>query len=196
MRKLRRAVCVKRPLKESLNIPANLLINRTLLRTRNMSSDRSQSPPFDSRSNSSQSGRGIIVATWIAVVATVFFLFFVMGFASAWLQSEGDWLTWAVRGLKFGGSGSLGVLCIGLSAKSWQRLPVPAWLPSTASFAVGFFVMNGLGEAFDGRYENILPKAGGGFLAGCLGGFGLYWIQKKGWVKYGGFGSKPRNPGK
>ena len=125
------------------------------------------SPPV-SQPSTSHSDRGTIVATSIAVVATVFSLFFLMGFFSAWLNREGDWMALVMRGLKFGASGSLGVLCIGITAKSWQRLPVPAWLPSTASFAVGFFVMNGLGEAFYGRYENILPKAGGGFLAGCL----------------------------
>lgn len=158
-----------------------------------MSSELPESSSPVSQPNASHPDRGVIVATSIAVIATVFSLFFLMGFFSAWLKSEGDWMALVIRGLKFGASGSLGVLCIGISAKSWQRLPVPAWLPSTASFAVGFFVMNGLGEALDGRYENILPKAGGGFVAGCLGGFGLYWIQKKGWVKQAGFGVRSAN---
>lgn len=148
-----------------------------------MTSEPPESSPPVNQPNTTSSDRGAIVATSIAVVATVFCLFFLMGFFSAWLKSEGDWMALATRGLKFAASGSLGVLCIGISAKSWQRLPVPAWLPSTASFAVGFFVMNGLGEVFDGRYENILPKAGGGFVAGCLAGFGIYWAQKNGWVK-------------
>ena len=137
---------------------------------------KSESPESPSRAD-----RSILVATSISVVVVVvvFCLFFVMGFVSAWLKGEGELL---MRGLKFGVCGSLGVLCIGLSAKAWARLAVPAWLPVTASFAVGFFVMNGLGELLDGRYETILPKAGGGFLAGCFGGMGLYWAQKRGIV--------------
>lgn len=159
-----------------------------------MTSESSESSPGPPPRTSNSDG-GFIVATSIAVIGTVFSVFFLMGFVSAWLKSEGDLMALVMRGLKFGASGSLGVLCIGLSAKSWQRLPVPAWLPSTASFAVGFFVMNGLGEAFDGRHENILPKAGGGFLTGCLSGFGLYWIAKKGWGKQVEFAAKPRNAG-
>ena len=141
-----------------------------------MTPDAPESVP---QPNSSNSDRSVIAATSIAVVATVFSLFFLMGFLSAWLKSEGDLMRLAMRGLKFGASGSLGVLCIGISAKNWQRLPVPAWLPSTASFAVGFFVMNGLGEVFDGRYENILPKAGSGFVLGACIGLGIHLAQKK-----------------
>lgn len=119
-------------------------------------SESPESTPPVSYSGTPNSDRGVIVAISIAVIATVFSLFFVMGFFSAWLKSEGDWMALVMRGLKLGASGSLGVVCIGISAKSWQRLPVPAWLPATASFAVGFFVMNGMGELLDGRYENIL----------------------------------------
>jgi hypothetical protein len=159
------------------------------IKASNMTLESSESTPPVSPPNSPQKDCGVIVATSIAVVATVFSLFFLMGFVSAWLKIEGDWMALVMRGLKLGASGSLGVVCIGISAKSWQQLPVPAWLPATASFAVGFFVMNGMGELLDGRHENILPKAGGGFLAGCLGGFGLYWIQKKGLVKPAAFGT-------
>lgn len=159
-----------------------------------MTSELPESSPPDSQLSTSGSDRGVILATSIAVIAMVFSLFFVMGFVSAWLNSEGDWLALVMRGLKFAASGSLGVLCIGISAKSWQRLPVPVWLPSTASFAVGFFVMNGLGEALDGRQANILPKAGGGFLAGAIAGLAIFWAQKRGWIKRGEFASKPRNP--
>jgi len=158
-----------------------------------MNSESPESAPHGSQPNSSPTDGGIMVATSIAVVATVFSLFFLMGFFSAWLKSEGDWMALVMRGLKFAASGSIGVLCIGISARCWQRLPVPAWLPSTASFAVGFFVMNGLSETFDGHYENILPKAGGGFLAGCLGGFGIYWAQKKGWGPKSTFGARARS---
>lgn len=126
-------------------------------------------------------------------VATVFGLFFLMGFFSAWLQGEGALMNLAMRGLKFAASGSIGVLCIGISATCWQRLPVPAWLPSTASFAVGFFVMNGLGEVFDGRYENILSKAGGGFLLGACIGLGIHLAQKKGRGPKGTSGTSEQN---
>ena len=136
------------------------------------------------------------VAVGLMTVATVFGLFFLMGFFSAWLQSEGDLMVLVMRGLKLGVSGSIGVICIGVSAKAWQRVPVPAWLPSTASFAVGFFVMNGLGEALDGRYESILPKAGGGFLTGAIAGIGFYWAQKKGWVPRSKFGAAERSVSK
>ncbi|MEZ6039684.1 MAG: hypothetical protein R3C20_04210 [Planctomycetaceae bacterium] len=146
-----------------------------------MSSELPESSPPESQPSTSHSDRAVMVSTSIAVIATVFSLFFLMGFFSAWLKGEGDWMALVMRGLKFSASGSLGVLCIGISAQSWKRLPVPAWVPSTASFAVGFFVMNGMGELLDGRYESILPKAGGGFLAGCLGGLGLYGMQKYGW---------------
>ncbi|MCA9034734.1 MAG: hypothetical protein KDA91_06365 [Planctomycetaceae bacterium] len=146
-----------------------------------MTSESQESVPPMSHSHLSKTDWGPVVWTSIAVIATVFSLFFLMGFFSAWLKGEGDWMALVMRGLKFSASGSLGVLCIGISAQSWKRLPVPAWVPSTASFAVGFFVMNGMGELLDGRYESILPKAGGGFLAGCLGGLGLYGMQKYGW---------------
>ena len=158
-----------------------------------MNSTPPESTPPVSEPSTSHSDQVVIAATSIAVIATVFCFFFLMGFFSAWLKSEGDWMALMMRGLKFGTSGSLGVLCIGIASWTWQRLPVPAWLPSTASFAVGFFVMNGMGELLDGRYENILPKAGGGFLAGCLAGLGIYWLQKKGWVKQAGFGRHSGN---
>ena len=158
-----------------------------------MNSTPPESTPPVSEPSTSHSDQVVIAATSIAVIATVFCFFFLMGFFSAWLKSEGDWMALMMRGLKLGISGSLGVLCIGIASWTWQRLPVPAWLPSTASFAVGFFVMNGMGELLDGRYENILPKAGGGFLAGCLAGLGIYWLQKKGWVKQAGFGRHSGN---
>ena len=144
-----------------------------------MKSQPSEGTPTDSAPNTTRTNR-VTAIIGLTTVATVFGLFFLMGFVSAWLQSEGDLMDLVMRGLKFGASGSLGVICIGVSAKAWQRLPVPGWLPSTASFAVGFFVMNGLGEVFDGRYENILAKAGGGFLSGACVGFGIYRLQKKG----------------
>lgn len=139
--------------------------------------------------------RAVLVAVSIATIAAVFVMFFIMGFVSAWLKGEGDGMAMMMQGLKFGVSGCAGVICIGISAKSWQKVAVPPWLPLSASFAVGFFVMNGLGEALDGRYESILPKAGGGFISGCLAGLGLYWVQKKGWVKHRPLNSKsPRTP--
>lgn len=160
-----------------------------------MTTETPESTPDTLVSPSTRTDRSVLVAVSIAVIAVVFGMFFVMGFVSAWLKSEGDGMAMAMRGLKFGVSGCAGVISIGISAKSWQKLTVPAWLPSTASFAVGFFVMNGLGEALDGRYETILPKAGGGFISGGLAGFGLYWIQKKGWGKHTPQGSKsPRTP--
>ena len=144
-----------------------------------MTSKPSASAASGSQPNAPKNSPGIIAAASIAVIATVFSVFFLMGLFSTWLKGEWDWLALVVGGLKVGASGSLGVLCIGLSAKSWQRLPVPSWLPSTASFAVGFFVMNGLGEVFEGRYESILPKAGSGFLLGACVGLGIYLAQKK-----------------
>ncbi len=157
-----------------------------------MTSESSESKPVDPAPATSRSDGAVVLVTSIAVVTAVFGMFFFMGFVSAWLQREGDLMALFIRGLKVGASGTIGVICIGLSAKSWQRISVPPWLPSTASFAAGFFVMNGLGEAFDGRYESILPKAGGGFLSGCLAGFGLYWVQKKGWFKPSAVDSTPR----
>ena len=159
-----------------------------------MSPDSSDTTSTVPELSASPSGRGIIVTSSIAMIATVLSLFFLMGFFSAWLKSEGDWMALVTRGLKFAASGSLGVLCIGISAKSWQRLPVPAWLPSTASFAVGFFVMNGLGEAFDGRYENILPKAGGGLLLGACIGLGIYLAQRRKVGQRGASGTSGQNP--
>ncbi len=143
-----------------------------------MTTKPSEATPTNSAPHTTQIDR-ITLKGGLMTVATVFVLFFLMGFFSAWLQSEGALMNLVMRGLKVGASGSIGVICIGVSAKAWQRLPVPAWLPSTASFAVGFFAMNGLGEAFDGRYENILPKAGGGFLLGACVGLGIHLAQKK-----------------
>lgn len=158
-----------------------------------MTPDSPESTPQGSQPNVSRNSSAVLSAASLAVGASVFSLFFLMGFFSALLKSEGDWVALVVRGLKFAASGLLGVLCIGISARSWQRLPVPAWLPSTASFAVGFFVMSGLGEAFDGRHESILSKAGGGFLSGAMAGFGIYWVEKKGWLKKSLFGSESRS---
>jgi hypothetical protein len=158
-----------------------------------MMPDSPESTPRGSQPNPSHNASGVISAALIAVSVTLFSVFFLMGSFGAWLKSEGDWMALVVRGLKFGASGLLGVLCIGISARNWQRLPVPAWLPSTASFAVGFFVMSGLGEAFDGRYESILSKAGGGLLSGAMAGFGMYWVEKKGWLKQPLFGSPSRS---
>jgi hypothetical protein len=158
-----------------------------------MTSDSSESAPRGSQPNVSRNASAVLSAASLAVGAAVFSLLFLMGFFSAWLKSEGDLLALVMRGLKFGASGLLGVLCIGISARNWQRLPVPAWLPSTASFAVGFFVMSGLGEAFDGRHDSILSKAGGGLLSGAMAGFGIYWVEKKGWLKKPLFGSPPRS---
>lgn len=144
-----------------------------------MNSDPRDSVPPVSQPNSSQSDRSIVAATSVAMLSTVFLLFFVLGILSAWWKNEGDWIRIATRGLKFGLSGSIGVLCVAISAKNWQQLAVPAWLPSTASFAVGFFVMNGLGEVFDGRHENILPRAGSGFVLGACIGLGIHLSRKK-----------------
>jgi hypothetical protein len=158
-----------------------------------MTSDSPESTPQGSQPNVSRNASAALSTASLAVGAAVFSLFFLMGFFSAWLKSEGDLMVLVVRGLKFGASGLLGVICIGISGRSWQRLPVPAWLPSTASFAVGFFVMSGLGEAFEGRHESILSKAGGGLLSGAMAGFGIYWVEKKGWLKKPLFGSPPRS---
>ncbi len=156
-----------------------------------MTSNPSDATTTDSAPHTTRTDR-ISVKKGLMTVATVFGLFFLMGFVSAWLQSEGDLMALVMRGLKFGASGSIGVICIGVSAKAWQRLPVPGWLPSTASFAVGFFAMNGLGEVFDGRYENILPKAGGGFFSGAIVGVVIYWVQTKGQRPQGTSGTSER----
>lgn len=159
-----------------------------------MTSDLPETTADDSAAATTRSAAGLTVVISVAVVAAVFAMFFIMGFVSAWLKSEGDLMALVMRGLKFGLSGSAGVICVGVSAKSWQRLPVPPWLPPMASFAVGFFVMHGLGEILDGRYETALPKAGSGFLSGCLAGLGIYWVQKKGWVKHTPLNSKSARP--
>lgn len=149
-------------------------------------------PPADApasspRTGTARSDRIAVAAGMIAVVGVVFGLFFVMGFVSVWLQSAGDLPALVMRGLKLGASGSVGVTCIGIAAKSWQRVAVPAWIPPTAAMAVGFFVMNGLGEFFDGRHATILSKAGSGFLIGSFAGLGIYWAQQQGWVKRSAF---------
>ncbi len=157
-----------------------------------MTSKPCDATPTNSAPHTTRTDR-ITVKLGLMTVATVFGLFFLMGFCSAWLQSEGDMMALVMRGLKFGASGSIGVICIGVSAKAWQRLPVPAWLPSTASFAVGFSAMHGLGEVFDGRYENILPKAGSGFFSGAIVGVVIYWVQKKGQGPQGTSGTSERS---
>ena len=161
-----------------------------------MTSKTSDATPTDSAPHTTRTDR-ISVKKGLMTVATGFVLFFLMGFVSAWLQSEGDLMALVMRGLKFGASGSIGVgvgvICNGISAAVWQRLPVPAWLPSTASFAVGLSAMHGLGEVFDGRYENILPKAGGGFFSGAIVGVVIYWVQTKGQRPQGTSGTSERS---
>jgi hypothetical protein len=167
-------------------------INKFQQRISRMTSPPSESIPIDSAPHTTQIDR-ITLKRGLMTVATVFGLFFLMGFCSAWLQGEGAFMNLAMRGLKFGASGSIAVICMSVSAKTWRRLPVPAWLPSTASFAVGFFVMNGLGEVFDGRDENILSKAGGGFLLGACIGLGIHLAQKKGRGPKGTSGTSEQN---
>lgn len=147
-------------------------------------------PVSSSRTGTATSDRIAVAAGFMAVVGVIFGLFFVMGFVSAWLKSEGDLPALVMRGLKLGVSGSVGVICIGIAAKSWQRVAVPAWIPPTAAMAVGFFVMNGLGELLDGRHATILSKAGSGFLIGSLAGLGIYWAQKQGLVPRHVFGQR------
>ncbi|GEM_PF-2502837 len=48
-----------------------------------------------------------------------------------------------------------------------------------AAMAMGFFVMNGLGESLDGRTETVFSKAGSGFIACSLAGLAIYRAQKK-----------------
>ncbi|MBL8817843.1 MAG: hypothetical protein JNL58_17590 [Planctomyces sp.] len=166
-----------------------------------MTHDTLESTEISSESVSRQSQDSRALLTFAGVAASVFALFFLMGFVNAWLKGEGTLIAMALRGLKFGTSGSIGVTCIGIAAKSWQQLQVPEWVPPIASMAVGFFVMNGLGEFLDGNRETILPKAGSGLLTGAIAGAGLHWAQTKGWIRQSGFGSRTRrrtaeNPGK
>ena len=141
-----------------------------------------------SKTDAATSGRRALAVRPIVTAVTVFALFFLMGFISAWLKSEGDLTALLMRGLKVGVAVSVGILCIVSVAKTWQRLRVPAWIPPMASMAVGFLVMSGLGEIFDGNYSNVFPKAGGGFLLGACIGLGIYRAKKQGWMRNSFFG--------
>lgn len=119
----------------------------------------------------------------IASVIMAFLLMAILGTIVSWLKYDEPITEVLIRGLKFGFAASVGIALLPLVGKGLTSVRVPQWFVTGGAFAVAFAVLHGLNAVLEQEYVSALGRTGSGFFSGFLAGCGIYWAQRKGWVK-------------